>query len=212
MNEKRDMSALSARTQQVYERKAARYDAERSKALHERTWLSRFEELLPAKATLLDAGCGAGEPIAQYLIGHGHTLTGIDYAPSMIRLAKGRFPGNRWLVADMRRLDLGEQFDGIIAWHSFFHLSPEEQRHTLVRFAGHLKPGGALMATVGTAEGEVIGRVGGEEVYHGSLSPGEYRQILHHQGLDVVNFVFEDPECELATVLLAQKRKNEKGV
>lgn len=203
MPNERDMKKLAARTQAVYDRLGPRFDAERGRQLVERKWLRRFEAFLPEHAAILDAGCGAGEPIARYFIEKGYVLTGIDYAPSMIALAGERFPGSRWLVSDMRTLDLPERFDGILGWHSFFHLSPAEQRSTLPRLAAHLKPGGVLLLTVGTGEGEVVGHVGGEAVYHSSLSPDAYRQILHELGMQVIDFVFEDPECDFATVLLA---------
>ncbi len=206
MDKNQQMDALAAGTQDVYERMGPRFDAERHKHLVERKWLSRFEALLPEQAEILDAGCGAGEPIAQYFIENGHRLTGIDYASSMIQLISQRFPSHDWQLADMRSLELDRQFDGIISWHAFFHLRPNEQRAALVRFADHLKPGGALMLTVGTAEGEVVGHVGGEMVYHSSLSPEEYREILAGQGLRIVDFVFEDPDCDMSSILLAQKQ------
>jgi len=206
MSEKTEMKTLAINTQSVYERQGVRYDAERAKILFERKWLSRFEEFLPQEATILDVGCGSGEPIAHYFIQNGHHLTGIDYAESMIKLAKKRFPDNQWHLVDMRNLDLPQQYDGIIGWHSFFHLTPEEQRSTLVRFAGHLKAGGVLMVTVGTEEGEVVGHVAGERVYHSSLAPEAYRQILNDLGMEIIDFVFEDPQCDYATVLLAQKK------
>lgn len=201
-----DHQALAAQTQGVYERQGARFDAERAKGLFERKWLQRFEALLPPSAEILDLGCGAGEPIAQYFIGQGHRLTGVDYATSMIELARARFPAQQWQVADMRQLDLGRRFDGLIGWHSFFHLTPNEQRQTLPRLAAHLKSGGVLLLTVGPQAGEVIGHVGGEAVYHSSLDPAEYQKILQGLGLEIVDFVAEDPECDYASVLLAKKQ------
>jgi hypothetical protein len=63
------------------------------------------------------------------------------------------------------------------------------------------------MLTVGTEEDEVVGQVGGEPVYHSSLAPAAYRKILHELGMQVIDFVFEDPDCDFATVLLAQKKR-----
>jgi SAM-dependent methyltransferase len=203
--EQADLDMLATQTQMVYERNGARYNAERAKMLFERPWLSRFEELLPNPADILDVGCGAAEPIAQYFLTKGHAVTGIDFAQSMLDLAKMRFPEATWIYADMRQLDLNQQFDGIIGWHSFFHLKPNEQRRTLIRFAEHLKPSGALLITVGTTEAETIGRVGDDWVYHASLAPEEYRDLLSKLGLEVIDFVFEDPQCNFATILLAKK-------
>ena len=200
-----DLKQLAAETPAVYERRAAQFDAERPKVLFERGWLERFLGMCPQRPLVLDAGCGAGEPIARYLLEAGCELVGLDSASAMIEIAAGRFPNARWEVGDMRELSEPEPFDGIVAWHSFFHLAPDDQRSTLVRFAEHLRPAGALLVTVGDRAGEVVGHVGGERVYHSSLSPDEYQAILRGLDLEVVDFVAEDPSCDGATVLLARR-------
>lgn len=206
MNRPEDLAALAARTAEIYQRNAARFDAERARVLFERGWLERFAALLPAGGSVLDVGCGAGEPLAAFIIERGHAVTGVDIAPAMIERARARFPAAVWTVGDMRTLDMGRTFDGILGWHSFFHLRPDEQRATLPRFAAHLNPGGVLMITVGPAETEVVGRVGDDPIYHASLAPDEYRRILAALGLRIVRFVPEDPSCDQASVLLARKR------
>ena len=106
---------------------------------------------------------------------------------------------------DMRYFDLPDRFDGILGWDSFFHLTRDEQRSVLPRLARHLKPHGALMLTIGPEDGEVTGRVGGEPVYHASLSPDAYQAILERLGLSLERLVAEDPDCDMHTVLLARK-------
>ncbi|MGE4422897.1 MAG: class I SAM-dependent methyltransferase [Pseudodesulfovibrio sp.] len=199
------LKIIAAGTHGVYERNAAQFDRDRSKVLFERNWLKKFEDLLPENASILDVGCGTGEPIARYFIERGYDLTGVDYARSMITLVGRRFPEQSWHHADMRELDLGRRFDGLLAWHSFFHLTREEQRSVLPRFSRHLNPGGVLMLTVGPEEGECGGHVAGEDVYHASLSPDEYRSILETLDFRIEDFVFEDPGCGFATILLAKK-------
>ena len=104
-------------------------------------------------------------------------------------------------------LSLPLMFDGIIAWHSFFHLNPSDQRITLQNFAKHLKSGGVLMLTVGLEEGEVLGTVGNEDVYHASLSYEEYDSLLSELNIDILKFSIDDAECHGATILLAQKKE-----
>ena len=99
----------------VYEEQAAVYDAQRSRALFEARWLARFAAGLPAGARVLDLGCGAGEPIAAWFKAEGFAVTGVDFAPAMLRIARSRWPEGDWRQADMRALDLGERFDGIVA-------------------------------------------------------------------------------------------------
>lgn len=188
----------------IYQANARRFDAERGRSLFERPWLDRFLSLLPEGGTVLDLGCGAGEPIAGYLIGRGFRVTGVDFAPAMLEIARDRHPAATWVEADMRTLDLGVRFDGIVGWDSFFHLTRDEQRALLPRLGRHLAPAGALLLSVGHEDGEVLGRVGDETVYHASLSPDEYAERLAGIGLSVEAFVAEDPGCGFHSVLLAR--------
>jgi len=196
---------IEKQTLDVYRRNAEAFDQQRHKGLHERGWLERFAALLPPGGSVLDVGCGAAEPIAQYFIDEGFQVTGLDFSEPMIELAQARYPENDWICCDMREFDLQQRFDGIIAWNSFFHLTKDDQRSVLDRFVHHLAMGGVLMITVGPEEGEVLGHVNGEEVYHASLAPEEYTSILTQSGLHVVEFVFEDETCDFQTVLLAKR-------
>lgn len=204
--ENSDLSSLAGLTQEIYERNALLFDAGRSKVLFERAWIDRFLGVLGQDGHVLDLGCGSAEPIAAYILSRGFALTGVDASMEMLRLARSRFPQGDWRLADMRDLELPQSFDGIIAWDSFFHLTKAEQRMVLPKLAAHLLPGGALMLTVGPKEGEVDGWVGGDRVYHASLSPGEYRAILSDLDIDVLDFVPEDPDCGYRSVLLARRR------
>lgn len=163
-------------------------------AFMEKAWLDRFLAVLPAGGSILDIGCGSGQPVARYMFGRGYAVTGIDSSPSLIALARGRFPAGKWIVADM------------IAWHSFFHLSQADQRRMFAHFAAHAAPGAALMFTSGPEHGEAIGEWMGEALYHASLDAGEYRELLDKHGFDVVAHRANDPDCGGATVWLAQDR------
>ena len=192
-------------TQRVYERQAQAYDASRSRALFEARWLARFTATLPAGGRVLDLGCGAGDPIARWFIAEGFRVTGVDFANSMLEIARTRWPDGDWRTADMRILDLGDTFDGIVAWDSFFHLTPDEQRTCIAHMARHLAPGGSLLLTVGPKAGEASGTVGGEAVYHASLSPAGYATCLEDNGLRLTGFLAEDPETDKHSVLMARK-------
>jgi SAM-dependent methyltransferase len=192
----------------LYERHALAFDQDRSRTLFERAWLDRFLALLPphAAASVLDLGCGSGEPIERFLIEHGHAVTGIDSSPTLIGLCRARFPDHDWIVGDMRRLTLGRRFDGLLAWDSFFHLLREDQRGIFPVFRDHALPGAPLLFTSGPAKGEAIGCYRGEALFHASLDPAEYRALLDAHGFDVIRHVAEDPECGGHTVWLARRR------
>lgn len=198
-------AALAQRTQDIYERQAKRFDAERPRVLYERHWLDRFLNLVGRQGRVLDLGCGGGDPIAGYMMTRGYEVVGVDASEAMLTIARERFPNGDWRRVDMRRLALGEAFDGIVAWDSFFHLMPLEQRSVLGLLREHMKEGAALLLTVGPEAGEVGGWVGEEPVYHASLAPTEYEAILNGLGVEIVEFVAEDPRCDGHTVLLARR-------
>lgn len=188
----------------LYSRRAADWDADRGRGLVEKPWLDRFLGHVPQAGSLLDLGCGSGEPIARYLIEQGRRLTGVDASPGAIDLCRARFPDHDWLVADMRGLDLGRQFDGLIAWHSSFHLSRSDQRALFAVFARHLTPGGVLMFTSGDEDGERIGQWRGEPLYHASLSTAGYREQLTAAGFEVIDHTVGDYTRDEATVWLCR--------
>jgi predicted TPR repeat methyltransferase len=197
----------------LYERHADAWVAARLREAHlyERGWLDRFRALLPPGGSVLDLGCGAGEPIARYLDALGHPLTGVDAATAMIAKFRARLPGRQALVADMRRLSLGRRFDGILAWDSFFHLAHADQRRMFPIFRAHAAPGAALMFTSGPAHGEAIGVLEGEPLYHASFDAASYRGMLADHGFAVVAMVAEDPTCGGRTIWLAQRRADADG-
>lgn len=190
----------------LYRRHAVAWTTARGTRLIERSWLDRFCELLPKRASVLDIGCGSGIPVALHLIEQGHEVTGVDSAPEMIALFRENLPGQPSHVADMRRLDLGRHFDGLIAWDSFFHLTPDNQRRMFPIFRIHVRPRAALMFTSGPRYGEAIGTLEGEPLYHSSLAEAEYHDLLDAHGFDVVHHIVEDPNCGGHTVWLAQLR------
>ena len=190
----------------LYARRAADYIADRAVTPWvEGAWLTRFADALPRHARVLDLGCGAGAPMAAWLIGHGVAVTGIDAAPDLVAHARDRFPDQNWQVADMRGLDLGLRFDGVLAWDSFFHLGHDDQRAMFAVFARHAAPGAMLMFTSGPAHGEAIGSWHGEPLYHASLAPEAYRALLAAHGFALAHHVAEDPACGGHTVWLARR-------
>ncbi|RXT55938.1 SAM-dependent methyltransferase [Bosea sp. Tri-44] len=188
----------------LYERHATAYDQQRGRSLMEARWLDRFLSLLPASPSVLDIGCGMGEPIAAYLIARDCTVTGIDSSEPLIALCRERFPKQAWQVADMRSLALGQRFGGLIAWDSFFHLGHDDQRRMFPIFREHASDDAALLFTSGPSHGEAIGMFEGEPLYHASLDPAEYRALLGENGFAVVDHVAEDASCGGHTIWLAR--------
>jgi len=103
---------------------------------------------------VLDLGCGtglAGEPYRD----HGFEVVGVDPSEAMIRAARGRDPGGRYLVGDARTLALDERFDLVVAvFDALNNLTGDgELGLACERVAAHLGPGGAFAFDVNTAVG-----------------------------------------------------------
>lgn len=190
----------------LYRRHAQAWAHLRGSELEEEVWLEKFVRVLPASCSVLDIGCGSGKPIGQYLFDNGCAVTGIDSSPELIEIARREVPECDWLISDMRHLRIGKKFNGIVAWNSSFHLTPDDQRRMFPIFEQHAAPAAALMFTSGPSHGDAIGEFEGEALYHSSLDGDEYRTLLDQHGFEVIDHIVEDERCGLHTVWLCKYR------
>ena len=124
----------------------------------------------------------------------------------MIGLCRVRFARHQWLHLDMRKVAFDAKFSGVVAWDSLFHLDAYAQERMLARIAHWLEPRGRLLFNSGPARGEAFGELGGEPLFHASLSPGGYREIFAEHALEEVAFKPVDPATGGRTVWLVRKR------
>lgn len=189
----------------AYETEAARWARDRNRTLWERPALAACVAGRAPGLRVLDLGCGAGQPIAEWFVARGDHVTGVDGAAAMIAELRARVPAVTAVHADMRGLALGRRFDVILGFNSFFHLSPGDQRAMFPVFAAHAAPDARLLLTTGPAAGEAVGRVGASPVYHASLAPGDYRALLAAAGFAVEWFRPDDPTLMGHSVWLARR-------
>lgn len=184
----------------LYEQIADWFDNARTKTLMEKEYLNLVLSQLDNNASILDLGCGTGEPIARFFIENGHSITGIDGSRKMITTCKARFPEMEWIEDDMRNVNLKRHFDVVIAWDSLFHLNHADQRNMFKIFYDHIKPHGILIFTSGHKYGEVYSKMDGHIFYHASLDTEEYKGLLHQYGFEILLHKIEDPDCGEHTV------------
>lgn len=196
---------ISDTTIDFYKKHAHKWDEIRQKNFREKSWMERFLSETLSNGNILDIGCGSGNPLGGYIINQGYNLTGIDSSSPLIELCIKRHPSHNWIIGDMRTLSLNKSFDGILAWDSFFHLTQDDQRKMFPLYKAHSHKGTMLMFTSGTHDGEVIGKFLGDDLYHASLSPEEYRSQLDNNGFDIIEHIENDPSCE-RTIWLAKSR------
>ncbi|HID40309.1 MAG TPA: class I SAM-dependent methyltransferase [Calditrichaeota bacterium] len=121
-----------------------------------------LEKQLNPGAKILDAGCGAGIPIAKYL-SERFEVFGIDISAKQIELAKKNVPNGIFKKADFLESGFGNDFfDGIICLYALIHVDRKRHLEILKEFYRVLKSPGYLMICMGLEEWE------GEEEYHGT--------------------------------------------
>jgi ubiquinone/menaquinone biosynthesis C-methylase UbiE len=94
---------------------------------------------------LLDVACGTG--IHAALLSEKYKIVGMDVNADMLKVARHKHPGIRFLQGDMRDFDLGRQFDIVTCLFSAigYMRTKAELRKALRAMSRHLLPGGVLL-------------------------------------------------------------------
>lgn len=104
------------------------------------------------KGVILEAGAGTGNIFID-AFNEGADIYGLDASKNMLEILRKKLPGehqNRILLKDIRKMNLGMEFDLIIApFRVFQHiLKIDEQLETLNNINRHLKPEGKFIFDV----------------------------------------------------------------
>jgi hypothetical protein len=76
---------------------------------------------------------------------------------------------------------------------SFFHLKHDDQRMMFRIFAEHSAADAILMFNAGFSHGEAMGSYRGDPLYHASLDPSEYEDLLASSGFELIEYSRGDP-------------------
>ncbi len=129
--------------------------------------LDDLVNLLPKHSKILDVGCGAGIPVAKFLINKGFEVVGVDTSKSMLKLAKKNVPEARFYNMNMTKLKFPENtFDAITCFYSISHVPRRYHSKILSKFFRLLKPKGFLLISTGLTETKsYVGDWFGAEMY-----------------------------------------------
>lgn len=197
-NARRDLSKL-------YDANADLWINARNKSdLPEKQYLAKIASMLPNASKILDLGSGDGI-VSEYFENQGHSIVAVDTSPKLLAALKIRLPKAKTIICDIREINLNEQFELVLIWHSLFHLSGTEQRNLLNKISQNISNKGILAFTSGDFEGEILGEFASKALYHSSLSPVKYSQILQDNGFEIISKTLNDEQTGNISVWIARK-------
>lgn len=170
--------------------------------------LEIFVKSLTLPSKVLDAGCGAGVPVAKYMVEHGIEVTGIDISEGILEIAKKNVPGADFKVMDLADLKFeNEYFDGIVAFYSIIHVPREEHKKIFDEFHRILKKDGLILVTMGSDEweGEEVALTS-QKMFWSHYSPEVSKEIVVNSGFEIINDAVKDIGDERHYWILARKK------
>jgi SAM-dependent methyltransferase len=205
-----DASDPSDLVRQGYNSMAPAYLAARSQGLADPPLLDEFAGLLPEGALVLDAGCGAGVPVTQFLAQR-HRVVGIDFSILQVRLASRLVPEARLACLDMTRLAFRPGvFDGVCSFFAILHIPRARHRALIEGLHRVLRPGGWFLLCLGASDTQAAyGPYFGTRMYWSHFDSGEYLRMLEAAGLEVKRSeICPDPISRIASHLFVLGRKD----
>jgi len=180
MNEKENV------VKRGYDKIAESYQANRHEFDNTKE-LQEFASFLPKNAKILDVGCGAGVPVAKFLVESGFQVVGIDFSEKMLKLARRNVTQATFVMKDMTKLDLAENsFDGLTAFYSIIHVPREKHPLLFKSFNRILKPNGIMLVCMGPDEWEATENYYGTKMFWSQYGPEKSLQLVKDAGFEVI--------------------------
>jgi SAM-dependent methyltransferase len=152
-----------------------------------------WAQAFPPNATVLDLGCGPGEPSTRILQEAGLATYAVDASSAMVAVFRQRFPG---VPIEQNTVEASEffrrNFDGVLAWGLLFLLKPEAQGLVIEKVARALNPGGRFLFTAPKEPLEWFDAMTGRPSQ--SLGAPTYERMLRDCGLTWVDEAQDEGE------------------
>ena len=149
--------------------------------------LARLADLA-TRSRVLDAGCGAGVPVARALAAR-HEVLGVDISPVQVALARESVPEATFQTGDISALDLADaSFDAVVCYYAIIHVPREDHERTLAGFRRVLVPGGLLLVCMGSGDdpGSIEHDFFGTTMYWSHFDGPENLAMVHRSGFELL--------------------------
>lgn len=182
-----------------YNKIAGQYLVERTRDSEDIRLLDDLIARLSDEAKVLDAGCGAGIPVAQILSDR-FELTGVDFSEAQIDLARRHVPGAQFVCQDMTKLDYPKDtFDAIVSYYAIIHIPREQHRSLFVNIQRMLKREGFALLCLGAESlvDDIDENYLGTRMYWSHFDADTYLEMLEVIGFKLVwSRIVRDESCE----------------
>lgn len=149
-----------------------------------REWID--ELALAPGARVLDVGCGCGIPADRLLVDRGAEVLGVDFSDEQIRRARELVPEARFECADIADWEAPDDaFDVVVSFYALIHVPRDVQRALAPRLARWLRPGGELLATIGSADWTGIEDYLGQPMFWDHADPDTTIGWLEAAGFEI---------------------------
>jgi SAM-dependent methyltransferase len=173
------------------------------------TELADLAARLPARANVLDAGCGAGVPFTLWL-SERFRVTGVDLSDTQVELARQNVPRANFFRQDMVTLDmLPHSLDAITCFYALIHVPRDQHGIVLANFSRTLKPGGYLLLITGNGDlDDDVDEFFKAEMYWSHFDRATSLQMIRDAGFEIIwDRVVSDRPSGSHVLVLARKKE-----
>jgi SAM-dependent methyltransferase len=179
-----------------YDRIAARYLQSRAAASPDMPLLAELTSRLPVHSPVLDAGCGAGVPVARALARR-FDVTGVDFSLAQLHLARDLVPDAHFVCQDMTHLGFRDAaYAAVCSFYAIIHIPRELHRTVLAAFHRILAPGGLALLCLGADDlaEDIENDFFGSPMYWSQFDETTNRRLVQEAGFkEIESAIVPDP-------------------
>jgi len=139
-------------TKNTYDESAAVWTVHRSQSDFWLEELKIFHKLLP-NGSILEIGSGAGRDV-ENLVNLGYKYTGTDISEGMLKIARQKFPKQKFYRQSVYDLSFPKEFDGFWAAAVLLHIPKSRMVEALGKIRNTMKPGAVGFISLKDGSGE----------------------------------------------------------
>jgi ubiquinone/menaquinone biosynthesis C-methylase UbiE len=155
-------------------------------------WLRKLLNRLEPGSSVLDLGCGSGEP-ADVEISKEHQVTGVDISQTQITLARQNVPTGHFLHGDAGSVEFPpSSFDAVVSFYTLEHIPRQEHQIVLQRINNWLRVGGLLLISIEAGDyDDVMGEWLGVPMFISCYDPETMKQMVNETGFELLETAIE---------------------